>query len=205
MPSHSNAQALLELSDPALRGDGVPDVWADSEVWAKLTENVQPPWRWELTAIVTSIAAAVHAFALKFWALAKGEVRTGFMRGTVDATGKVKSKRGKARGAGKGKGKGKQKQKEQEHVEVPDNDAAGRDSFNAWVKKYWQKWNLKDVVLKELRGGGSDPWSYMEDHNTNIVSDLSAVRRILTFAPVSDYGGSASQRASARYRACLVR
>lgn len=180
-------------------------MWADSEVWSKLTGNVLPPWRWELNAIVTSIAAAVHAFAIKFWALASGEGRAGFMKGTVDATGKVKATKGRGRGAGKGKGKGKAKEKQTEQVEVPDNDAAGRDTFNAWVKKYWAKWNLKDVVLKELRQGGSDPWSYMEDHNTDVVSDLSAVRRVLTLSPVSDSRESASQRPSSRYRGCLIR
>lgn len=167
MPSTSNAQALLELSDPALIGGKTqfPDVWANCEAWQKLTNNTVPPWRWEIIGIITSAATAVQAFVVKFWALAMGDEQNSFMKGKG-----VRGKGKKTRGKGKGKSKAA--------ADVPDNDTAGRDAFCTWVKAEWPKWEMKDKVLKELREGSSDPWSHMEETNTDVVSLQSHIREL---------------------------
>lgn len=81
MPT-SNAQALLELSDPALQATGprVPDMWTESAQWQDITNHEAPPWRWERAGLVVGIAAATSAFANKYWATGKNQ-RDDFMKG----------------------------------------------------------------------------------------------------------------------------
>lgn len=152
MPSKSNAQALLDLSDPAHRDKGLPDMWTESEVWGKLTKNKLPPWKKDVTPTNRSVTAAIVSFVNKYWSL-EGDERKDFLQGNVGRGAKGKNKK---------KGKGK--------VDMPDNDGAGRDAFNVWVKAEWRTWALNDTVLGELKDVGGDPWSVMEDEGTAVVS-----------------------------------
>lgn len=151
MPSKSNAQALLDLSDPAHAEKRTPDFWTESEVWGRLTKNKLPPWKRDITATNKSSTASILSFVNKYWAL-EAEERKDFLQGSAGRAGKGK----------KGK-KGKVK------IDMPDNDTAGRAAFNSWLQGAWKTWSINDVILGELTELGADPWSYMEDEGTAIV------------------------------------
>lgn len=150
MPCKSNAQALLDISDPALVDKKVPDVWVDSEVWAGLTKNKLPPWRKDDTPLSKSVNTAILSFVNKYWSVEGTEARKNFWKGTVP---KKRGNKGKV-------------------VDVPDNDAAGRQAYNLWVQTEWKKWAINDVILGELKPNAADPWSVMEEEGNSNVSDL---------------------------------
>lgn len=185
MPCKSNAQALLDLSDPALLQKKVPDVWGVSEVWMTLTKNKLPPWRKDDTPLSKSVNTAILSFVNKYWALDDAEARKNFWKGKVPARRRGKKNKGKV-------------------VEVPDNDAAGRQAYNLWVQTEWKKWAINDVILGELKEQAADPWSVMEEEGNSTVSESLMRWHPLTRRAVSDHGTGSSGHAYLQDRRRVV-
>ncbi|KAF7964787.1 hypothetical protein HWV62_2906 [Athelia sp. TMB] len=75
MPTASNGQAVLDLSDPALR-PAVPDIWTESTTWFDITQKSLPPWlRSEDDGVGSGIVPPVVSFVNKYWATPQDERR----------------------------------------------------------------------------------------------------------------------------------
>ncbi|KAF7965457.1 hypothetical protein HWV62_43479 [Athelia sp. TMB] len=184
MPSASVLRALLDLCDPAHQTMGKMPVQIFNNTlptFTIYTRGAIPPWTLQNATKTFSLdlVNAMKAFLLKYWAYS-GAKRTQFLKGPlkIDAGGKGQKPKakGKAQAQAKAKGKGKGKGKDSKPVLKPpeDADATGRTGVKTWLIDNIRKWGFTNTIREVMDEFGCDPWSLMEDDQTDEFPPLVA-------------------------------